>query len=119
MPPTFGVSQKWLPRSLYKGQNTPFRSIASRNPAVTVTVDSSSTRRYGLRLCERGGKPGALQHAFHPAIAEPDLVLAGQLLVKMPQIKIEILLPIEGMSGEVYEPLGQGMSPTIAPAVAA
>src|SRR5437899_13022509 len=23
-PPTFGVSQKWLPRSLYSAQNTPF-----------------------------------------------------------------------------------------------
>ena len=25
-PPTFGVSQKWLPRSLYGAQNSPLRS---------------------------------------------------------------------------------------------
>src|SRR5580700_5618217 len=43
----------------------------------------------------RATSPAALQHAFYPAIAELDLVLAGQFLVKMPQIKIEILLPIE------------------------
>src|SRR6516164_1390033 len=38
-----GVSQKWLPRSLYRAQNSPLRSITSRNPAMTVAVDSSST----------------------------------------------------------------------------
>ncbi len=38
---------------------------------------------------------GSLQHPFHPAVAEFDLVLAGQLLVKMRQVQIEILLPIE------------------------
>src|SRR5205085_2985848 len=42
-PPTFGVSQKWLPRSLYNAQNNPLRSITSFSPAITVTVDSSST----------------------------------------------------------------------------
>src|SRR5437660_12157934 len=42
-PSTFGVSQKWLPRSLYSAQNTPLRSITSFSPAITVTVDSSST----------------------------------------------------------------------------
>src|SRR3974390_1546950 len=43
LPPAFGVCQKWLPRSLYSAQNTPLRSITSRNPAITVAVDSSST----------------------------------------------------------------------------
>ena len=43
LPPAFGVSQKWLPRSLYKAQNSPWRSITSRNAAITVSVDSSST----------------------------------------------------------------------------
>jgi len=37
----------------------------------------------------------ALQHALHPAVAECDLVLAPQLLVKMPQVQIEILLPVQ------------------------
>src|SRR6266853_5180738 len=41
--PTFGVSQKWLPRSLYKAQNSPLPSTTSRSAAITVTVDSSST----------------------------------------------------------------------------
>ena len=33
--PTFGVSQKWLPRSLYKAQNKPLRSITSFSPTIT------------------------------------------------------------------------------------
>ena len=41
-PPAAGV-KKWLPRSLYRAQNRPLRSITSRNPAITVAVDSSST----------------------------------------------------------------------------
>ena len=39
----FGVTKKWLPRSLYKAQNRPLVSITSRSPAMTVRVDSSST----------------------------------------------------------------------------
>ncbi len=39
MPPTLGVSQKWLPRSLYKAQNTPCRAITAFSPAITVSVD--------------------------------------------------------------------------------
>src|SRR6266853_6634363 len=43
LPPTFGVSQKWLPRSLYNAQNNPLRSTTARSAASTVAVDSSST----------------------------------------------------------------------------
>jgi hypothetical protein len=32
-----------LPRSLYSAQNTPLVSITARNPAITVSVGSSST----------------------------------------------------------------------------
>ena len=42
-PPAFTVTKKWLPRSLYRAQNKPCFSITSRNPAITVRVDSSST----------------------------------------------------------------------------
>src|SRR6516162_194460 len=35
--------EQWLPRSLYNAQNTPLRSITSFNPAIPVSVDSSST----------------------------------------------------------------------------
>ena len=41
--PSFTVTKKWLPRSLYNAQNSPQVSITSRNPAITVRVDSSST----------------------------------------------------------------------------
>ena len=40
--PSFIVTKKWLPRSLYKAQNKPWISITSRKPAITVRVDSSS-----------------------------------------------------------------------------
>ncbi len=58
-------------------------------------------RRYGLRLCERGGKNAKKRAAV--AVAR----------------KLAVLLHCLGVSGEVYEPLRQGMSATIAPAVAA
>jgi transposase len=58
-------------------------------------------RRYGLRLCERGGKNAKKRAAV--AVAR----------------KLAVLLHCLWVSGEVYEPLRQGMSPTIAPAVAA
>jgi transposase len=58
-------------------------------------------RRYGLRLCERGGKNAKKRAAV--AIAR----------------KLAVLLHCLWVSGEVYEPLRQGMSATIAPAVAA
>ncbi len=41
--PALTVTKKWLPRSLYNAQNKPFVSITSRNPAITVRVDSSGT----------------------------------------------------------------------------
>jgi transposase len=58
-------------------------------------------RRYGLRLCERGGKNAKKRAAV--AVAR----------------KLAVLLHCLWGSGEVYEPLRQGMSATIAPAVAA
>ena len=58
-------------------------------------------RRYGLRLCERGGKNAKKRAAV--AVAR----------------KLAVLLHRLWVSGEVYEPLRQGMSATIAPAVAA
>jgi transposase len=58
-------------------------------------------RRYGLRLCERGGKNAKKRAAV--AVAR----------------KLAVLLHCLWVSGEVYEPLRQGVSATIAPAVAA
>jgi transposase len=58
-------------------------------------------RRYGLRLCERGGKNAKKRAAV--AVAR----------------KLAVLLHCLWVSGEVYEPLCQGMSATIAPAAAA
>src|SRR5712692_10766599 len=40
-------------------------------------------------------QPRSLQHPFHPAVAERDLVLAAQLLVKMPQVQIEVLVAVQ------------------------
>jgi transposase len=57
-------------------------------------------RRYGMRLCERGGKNAKKRAAV--AIAR----------------KLAVLLHCLWVSGEVYEPLRQGMSATIAPSVA-
>lgn len=58
-------------------------------------------RRYGLRLCERGGKNAKKRAAV--AVAR----------------KLAVLLHCLWVSGEVYEPLRQGMSATRMPAVAA
>lgn len=58
-------------------------------------------RRYGLRLCERGGKNAKKRAAV--AVAR----------------KLAVLLHCLWVSGEVYEPLRHGMSATIAPAAAA
>jgi transposase len=58
-------------------------------------------RRYGQRLCERGGKNAKKRAAV--AVAR----------------KLAVLLHCLWVSGEVYEPLRQGMSATTAPAVAA
>ena len=58
-------------------------------------------RRYGLRLCERGGKNAKKRAAV--AVAR----------------KLAVLLHCLWVSGEAYEPLRQGMSATTAPAVAA
>ena len=72
------------------------RARAAARPG-RISGDRDRGLRMGIPKCpERiGQRHYTLQHAFHPAIAEPDPVLAGQLLVKMPQIKIEILLSIE------------------------
>ena len=58
-------------------------------------------RRYGLRLCQRGGKNAKKRAAV--AVAR----------------KLAVLLHCLWVSGEVYEPLRQGMSATIAPAATA
>jgi transposase len=58
-------------------------------------------RRYGLRLCERGGKNGKKRAAV--AVAR----------------KLAVLLHRLWVSGEVYEPLRHGMSATTAHAAAA
>jgi len=58
-------------------------------------------RRYGLRLCERGGKNAKKRAAV--AVAR----------------KLAVLLHCLWVSGEVYEPLRQGMSATMTPAAAA
>jgi transposase len=58
-------------------------------------------RRYGLRLCERGGKNAKKRAAV--AVAR----------------KLAVLLHRLWVSGEVYEPLRHGMSTTIAQAAAA
>jgi len=58
-------------------------------------------RRYGLRLCERGGRNAKKRAAV--AVAR----------------KLAVLLHCLWASGELYEPLRQGTSATIAPAVAA
>src|ERR1017187_8552952 len=39
--------------------------------------------------------PGPLQQSLHPAVADLDLVFLLQLLVKVPHVQIEILLPIQ------------------------
>src|SRR6202166_4636822 len=57
-------------------------------------------RRYGLRLCERGGKNGKKRAAV--AVAR----------------KLAVLLHCLWVSGEVYEPLRQGMSATMTPVAA-
>ncbi|MGA7631191.1 MAG: transposase [Terriglobales bacterium] len=58
-------------------------------------------RRYGLRLCERGGKNAKKRAAI--AVAR----------------KLAVLLHCLWVSGEVYEPLRHGMAATTAPAAAA
>src|SRR6266851_5248693 len=40
-------------------------------------------------------QPGSLQGQLHPGVAELNLVLLAQLLVKMPHVQIEILLAIQ------------------------
>jgi len=58
-------------------------------------------RRYGLRLCERGGKNAKKRAAV--AVAR----------------KLAVLLHRLWVTGEVYEPLRHGMSQTTAHAAAA
>src|SRR4029077_11096414 len=43
-------------------------------------------------------QPGSLQSQFYPGVAEFNLVLGPQLLVKMPHVQIEILLPVESQN---------------------
>src|SRR5271169_2773301 len=46
-------------------------------------------------LAPLGHHPRSLQQPFHPAVADRHLVLLLQLLVKVPHVQIEILLPIQ------------------------
>src|SRR5438034_115881 len=59
-------------------------------------------------------QPGSLQGQFHPGVAECNLVLGAQLLMKMPHVQIEILLPVESQNllhqGH-GDSLGRGLSP--------
>src|SRR5947207_9014677 len=43
-------------------------------------------------------QPGSLQGQFHPGVAQCNLVLGAQLLMKMPHVQIEILLPVESQN---------------------
>src|SRR6266536_1745379 len=43
-------------------------------------------------------QPGSLQGQFHPGVAECNLVLGAQLLMKMSHVQIEILLPVESQN---------------------
>jgi len=47
-------------------------------------------------LATTGDKPGSLQHPFHPAVAELDLVLGLEFFVKVAHVQIEIPVAIEG-----------------------
>src|SRR5213079_3318609 len=58
-------------------------------------------------------QPGSLQGQFHPGVAQCNLVLGAQLLMKMSHVQIEILLPVEsesvppapwGLAGETASP---------------
>src|SRR5438045_5498000 len=43
-------------------------------------------------------QPGSLQGQFHPGVAQCNLVLGAQLLMKMSHVQIEILLPVESQN---------------------
>lgn len=66
----------------------------------TLVGPDTDLRRYGLRLCERGGKNAKKRAAV--GVARKLAVLLHRLWVR----------------GEVYEPLRQGMSATMTPAAA-
>jgi len=60
-------------------------------PLVAAAIDMQQHPRQGPpraplamhpTLASPRHQPGALQHPFHPAIAEPDRMLAGQLLAE-------------------------------------
>src|SRR5207244_1582454 len=59
-------------------------------------------------------QPGSLQAQFHSCVAQFNLVLCAQLLMKMPHVQIEILLPIESQNllhqGQ-GDSLGRGLPP--------
>ena len=96
-----GESQPQL--GISKTGDTMLRRLLVRSAQYILGPFGPDTdlRRYGLRLCERGGKNAKKRAAV--AVAR----------------KLAVLLHCLWVSGEVYEPLRLGVSTTIAPAVAA
>jgi transposase len=92
-PPQLGIS---------KAGDTMMRRllVGSAHHILGPFGPDTDLRRYGLRLCERGGKNAKKRAAV--AVAR----------------KLAVLLHCLWVSGEVYEPLRQGTS-AMAPAVAA
>ena len=90
-----GESQPQL--GISKAGDPMVRRVAGGERAIYVGAFGPDTdlRRYGLRLCERGGKNAKKRAVV--AVAR----------------KLAVLLHHLWVSGEVYEPLHQGLSPTI------
>src|SRR5271170_1800730 len=73
-------------------------------PTVPAAVDvqphprqGSARSSFAVRsaLAPTRHHPRSLQNPFHPAVAEPNLMLGPQLLVKVLHIQIEITLPVQ------------------------
>ena len=67
-----------IPDADHARQQPPWASSATHSPLVPASH-----------------LPRPLQHALHPAVARTNLVLAPQLLVNVPQVQIELLVPVE------------------------
>src|SRR6266481_1570699 len=108
--PSFTVTKKWLPRSLYNAQNRPWRSITSRNPAITVRpamlapVDVQQHPRQRppwppppVRppLVPFGHQAGSLQGFLYPGVAQLDIVFIPQLFVKVPHVQVIVGLFVQ------------------------
>ncbi len=104
----------WVPKQEDSGESQPQLGISKAGDTMVrkLLVGSAQyllgpfgpdtdLRRYGLRLCERGGKNAKKRAAV--AVAR----------------KLAVLLHRLWVSGEVYEPLRHGMAATTTPAVAA